>query len=117
MLGARVIDGRPSRMLAARLSTALSLWRSEPEREMIVSGFEEAGAMAAWLVARGVPQWAITLETAARSTNENLENSRTLCPGALPAEELRAGSGCLAALGGAGDLAAGAHPFGVNPDA
>ncbi|TVS27336.1 YdcF family protein [Corynebacterium sanguinis] len=80
VLGARVIDGRPSRMLAARLSTALSLWRSEPEREMIVSGFEEAGAMAAWLVARGVPQRAITLETAARSTNENLENSRALCP-------------------------------------
>ncbi|MDN8622239.1 YdcF family protein [Corynebacterium sanguinis] len=82
VLGARVIDGRPSRMLEARLAAALSLYRSDPSRPLLVSGFEEAGAMAAWLVARGVPGAAIALEPAARSTNENLENSRAMFPSA-----------------------------------
>lgn len=82
VLGARVIDGRPSRMLAARLSTALSLWQDNHSRPLVVSGFEEAGAMEAWLVARGVPAGAITREAQARSTNENLENARALFPSA-----------------------------------
>lgn len=82
MLGARVIDGRPCRMLAARLSTARSLWQEDYARPVVVSGFEEAGAMAAWLTARGVPSRAITLEPEARSTNENLEKTRALFPSA-----------------------------------
>ncbi|WP_245945649.1 YdcF family protein [Corynebacterium senegalense] len=82
VLGARVIDGRPSRMLEARLSTALSLWQDNPQRPLAVSGFEEAGAMAAWLTGRGVPRSAITLEPDANSTNENLEKTRQLFPDA-----------------------------------
>lgn len=81
VLGARVIDGRPSRMLAARLDTALELWRSS-QPPIVVSGYGEAGVMAAWLVARGVPEPSIVLEPKARSTNENLERARELFPDA-----------------------------------
>jgi len=82
VLGARVIDGRPSRLLEARLSTALGLWHRDPDRPVVVSGHDEAGAMAAWLVGHGVPRGSIVLEPDARSTNENLENARALFPDA-----------------------------------
>ncbi|MGV0423631.1 YdcF family protein [Corynebacterium sanguinis] len=80
VLGARVIDGRPSPMLEARLSTALCLWRKDPSRPVVVSGHHgEASVMASWLAAHGV--LAAVEEPAARSTNENLENCHTLFPG------------------------------------
>lgn len=79
VLGARVIDGRPSRMLEKRLETALRLWLASP-RQIVVSGFEEAGVMAAWLTARGVPEQQVVLEPRARSTNENLERAWALFP-------------------------------------
>ncbi|WP_165165467.1 YdcF family protein [Corynebacterium qintianiae] len=82
VLGARVLGGRPSRMLEARLSAALGLFHDDPGRPVVVSGFGEADVMADWLAAHGVPRGAITLERAARSTNENLENSRALFPSA-----------------------------------
>jgi len=82
VLGARVTDGRPCAMLVARLSTALHLWHRAPTRPIVVSGLGEADAMADWLVERGVPRGAITVEPHAESTNENLENSRELFPGA-----------------------------------
>ncbi|SDM13633.1 Uncharacterized SAM-binding protein YcdF, DUF218 family [Corynebacterium mycetoides] len=82
VLGARIIGERPSRMLEARLRLALEIWRKDPSSQLVVTGFGEAGVMAAWLEARGVPRQAITLETRARSTNENLENSRALFPDA-----------------------------------
>lgn len=81
VLGARVIDGRPSRMLESRLRMALEAWHADP-RPIVVSGYGEAGVMAAWLVAHGVPETSVVAETCARSTNENLERSRTLFPGA-----------------------------------
>lgn len=68
-------------MLAARLDTAFECWRADP-RPIVVSGFEEAGVMAAWLVARGVPEASVVLEPHARSTNENLERARELFPDA-----------------------------------
>nr|WP_281351343.1 YdcF family protein [Corynebacterium mucifaciens] len=80
-MGARVIDGRPSRMLESRLRTALEAWRADP-RPFVVSGYGEAGVMAAWLVAHGVPETSVVAEPYARSTNENLERSRALFPGA-----------------------------------
>lgn len=79
VLGARVIDGRPSRMLEKRLEEALQIWLAEP-RPIVVSGFEEAGVMATWLTARGVPEAQVVLEPHARSTNENLERARSLFP-------------------------------------
>ncbi|MDN8606067.1 YdcF family protein [Corynebacterium ureicelerivorans] len=81
VLGARVIDGRPSRMLESRLCVALEAWQADP-RPIVVSGYGEAGVMAAWLVAHGVPETSVVAEPYARSTNENLERSRALFPGA-----------------------------------
>ena len=68
-------------MLAFRLRTALEVWREHPA-PIVVSGYGEAGVMASWLVARGVPESSVVLEPEARSTNENLERSRALFPDA-----------------------------------
>ena len=68
-------------MLESRLRTAFKLWLDSP-RPIVVSGFEEAGVMATWLVAQGVPETSVVLEPLARSTNENLERSRALFPDA-----------------------------------
>ena len=76
-----MIDGHPSRMLESRLRTALRVWHTSPG-PIVVSGFGEAGVMAAWLVDHGVPEASVALEPQARSTNENLERSRALFPDA-----------------------------------
>lgn len=68
-------------MLESRLRTALEAWQADP-RPIVVSGYGEAGVMTAWLVAHGVPETSVVLEPHARSTNENLERSRALFPGA-----------------------------------
>lgn len=81
VLGARIIDGRPSRMLEHRLHKALEVWRLE-SAPLVVTGAGEAGIMAEWLVARGVPAASVVVEPHARSTNENLERSRALFPDA-----------------------------------
>ena len=81
MLGARIVDGRPSRMLEFRLRRALEVWRAAPA-PLVVTGFGEAEVMADWLLVRGVPESSIVLEPQARSTNENLERSRALFPDA-----------------------------------
>lgn len=81
VLGARIIDGRPSRMLEHRLRKALEVWRLDPA-PLVVSGDGEARIMADWLVNRGVPAASVVLEPRARSTNENLERSRALFPDA-----------------------------------
>ncbi|MCZ2221891.1 YdcF family protein [Corynebacterium pilbarense] len=81
VLGARIVDGRPSRMLEFRLRRALEVWRTAPA-PLVVSGFGEAEVMADWLLVRGVPEASIVLEPKARSTNENLEYSRGLFPDA-----------------------------------
>ncbi|WP_269951514.1 YdcF family protein [Corynebacterium lehmanniae] len=81
VLGARIVDGRPSRMLEFRLRRALEVWRADPA-PLVVTGFGEAEVMADWLLVRGVPESSIVLEPQARSTNENLERSRALFPDA-----------------------------------
>ena len=81
VLGARIVDGRPSRMLEFRLRRAIEVWRAAPA-PLVVSGFGEAEVMADWLLVRGVPEASIVLEPQARSTNENLERSRALFPDA-----------------------------------
>lgn len=82
VLGARIIDGRPSRMLEARLGAALSLSSSHPDSPIVVTGKGESGVMACWLIERGVAPERIVEEPLATSTNENLENSRALFPDA-----------------------------------
>ncbi|MEH0146499.1 YdcF family protein [Corynebacterium sp. Q4381] len=81
VLGARIIDGRPSRMLASRLTSALSIYNAAP-RPIVVSGRGEAEVMALWLAERGVPLEHIVVEPHATSTNENLERARALFPDA-----------------------------------
>lgn len=82
VLGARIIDGRPSRMLEARLTTALALAHRHPQAPVVVTGQGESDVMARWLIERGVPASRIVEEPRATSTNENLENSRALFPSA-----------------------------------
>lgn len=77
MLGARVIDGRPSAMLESRLHAALREYHAHP-RPIVVTGRGEAEVMAAWLTRRGVPPRLIVVEPEATSTNENLERARAL---------------------------------------
>lgn len=66
VLGAKVFpDARPSDVLHDRLATALRLFQRGVAPRIVVSGdhaeagYDEPGAMAAWLVARGVPREAI----------------------------------------------------------
>lgn len=82
VLGARIIDGQPSRMLEARLSAAISLSSSHPDSPIVVTGKGESGVMARWLIERGVALERIVEEPLATSTNENLEKSRALFPDA-----------------------------------
>lgn len=83
VLGARVIDGRPSRMLESRLVEALRLYNASP-RPVVVSGRGEADVMAAWLAARRVAPELIIVEPEATSTNENLERAWALLGNAHP---------------------------------
>ena len=61
VLGNRVLaDGTPCDELAARLGTALELYRAGRAGKLVVSGrvgndYDEPAGMAAWLVKRGVP--------------------------------------------------------------
>ncbi|MCG7278786.1 YdcF family protein [Corynebacterium imitans] len=84
VLGARIIDGHPSRMLHARLCAALLRWRTDARRgvrrRIVVTGRGEAAVMAGWLAGRGVPRELIVEEPYATSTNENLERTRALFP-------------------------------------
>ena len=80
VLGARVRDGYPSRMLEARLATALAVYEASHPRTVVVTGKDEAPVMAQWLVDRGVDAADIVVEPSATSTNENLERSRALLP-------------------------------------
>lgn len=82
VLGARIVDGRPSRMLEARLNTALEVLARTGRRPVVVTGAGESGVMARWLIKRGVPAEDVVEEPVATSTNENLERSRALFPDA-----------------------------------
>jgi len=75
VLGNRVMpDGHPADALAERLGVGLALWQAGRVRRLIVSGlvradgYDEPKAMAAWLVRRGVPADAITLDPTGHRT-------------------------------------------------
>lgn len=79
VMGAAQYDGRPSDMLERRLETALSMWNDGRAKWLAVTGgkmegdrFTEAGASAAWLTDRGVPQDRILREETGASTWESL---------------------------------------------
>lgn len=79
VLGARVVQGRPSPMLESRLALAVDMYRVCP-RPVVVTGRGEAEIMAGWLAHHGVALEHIVIEPDATSTNENLEKSWALFP-------------------------------------
>lgn len=74
VLGNRVFpDGSPSAELAARLESALELYRARRAGKVIVSGrtragYDEPHAMAAWLAARGVSPGDIIIDAGGHRT-------------------------------------------------
>lgn len=82
VLGAAQYDGRPSDVLKARLDHAVDLWADGVAPVIVVTGgrqegdrFTEAGAAAAYLHRRKVPDEAILRETQGRSSWESLAAS------------------------------------------
>jgi uncharacterized SAM-binding protein YcdF (DUF218 family) len=82
VLGAAQYDGRPSRVLAARLDHAYDLYRADIAPVIVVTGGRQAGdryteatAAATYLHERGVPDDAILRETTGRSSWESLQAS------------------------------------------
>jgi uncharacterized SAM-binding protein YcdF (DUF218 family) len=82
VLGAAQYDGRPSKVLAARLDHALELYEDGAAPVIVVTGgraegdrFTEATAGATYLHERGVPDDAILRETNGRSSWESLSAS------------------------------------------
>jgi uncharacterized SAM-binding protein YcdF (DUF218 family) len=81
VLGAAQYDGRPSPQLAARLDHAALLYEKELAPVVFVTGgnrpgdrYTEAKASQLYLLALGVPESAIMMETTGASTWESLSN-------------------------------------------
>ncbi len=79
VLGAAQYAGRPSPVLRSRLDHAVQLWNQGLAGHMILTGgrgdgdtISEAEVGAAFVRKAGVPQNAILMETAGRSTEESL---------------------------------------------
>lgn len=79
VLGAAQYNGRPSPVLRARLDHGVDLWRRGIAPHMIVTGggrtgdrSTEAAASRRYVVARGVPDSAVLLESEGQSTSESL---------------------------------------------
>ena len=80
VLGAAQFDGRPSKVLAARLDHAIDLYRRKIAPAIVVTGgkepgdrFTEAAAAASYLHAHGVPDTAILREVSGRTSWQSLE--------------------------------------------
>jgi SanA protein len=84
VLGAKVFpDGRPSDVLRDRLEVALRLYRRGVARTVLLTGdhaepgYDEPGAMAAWLVSRGVPKEAIVQDGLGLDTYSSMARAKT----------------------------------------
>ena len=80
VLGAAQYNGRPSRVLAARLDHAIDLYDKHVAPVIVVTGgrepgdrYTEAGASAAYLHQHGIADTAILRETSGRTSWESLE--------------------------------------------
>ena len=83
VLGAQVRENGPSVVLRYRLDTAADYLRDNPSTICIVSGGQgynepvsEAVAMRDYLVARGIDETRIRMESASKNTVENMEFSK-----------------------------------------
>ena len=76
--------GQPSPRLEARLSRALELYRAGKFPHIIVSGgtgregYDEAVVMKQWLTTRGVPEGAVTTDSAGLTTWDSAVNTRRI---------------------------------------
>ena len=84
VLGAAQYNGRPSKVLAARLDHAIDLYREKIAPVIVVTGgrqpgdqYTEAGASADYLHEHGVIDSAILRETTGRTSWESLEAAAT----------------------------------------
>lgn len=85
VLGAKLIEEKPSAMLRLRLDEALRLYKNNYAPTIIVSGAQgpdettsEAVAMKAYLVAHGIPSEKIHIEDKSFNTLQNLHNSHAI---------------------------------------
>lgn len=85
ILGCQVKPWGPSILLQDRLEEGLEYWQEHPEITIVVSGGKgpdehvtEAGAMAEYLMVRGVPAEDIILEEQSHNTVQNFRYSRIL---------------------------------------
>jgi uncharacterized SAM-binding protein YcdF (DUF218 family) len=84
VLGARIMpDGELSTTVLHRVQTALKAYQDGYGKLIIVCGAKgrdepetEAGAMAKWLLANGVPQSVLVVEDKSTDTIENLNNAK-----------------------------------------
>ncbi|HYN96005.1 MAG TPA: ElyC/SanA/YdcF family protein [Pilimelia sp.] len=83
VLGAQVYpDGDPSPFLAARLAVAKDLYDRGTVRAVLVSGdhgkwaYDEPGAMARWLIDRGVPAGKVVRDHAGFDTYDSCQRAR-----------------------------------------
>jgi uncharacterized SAM-binding protein YcdF (DUF218 family) len=85
VLGAAVLEDRPSPVLAERLRHAQELYRTGDVGKIVVTGgrspeddLSEAAASRDWLVAEGVPASDIILEDQSRTTLENFSLAKPM---------------------------------------
>ena len=85
VLGAQVLpDGTPSVQLSWRLDKAVEAWQMHPVPTVVCGAqgadepMTEAEAMRDYLVARGLPEGEILLDSQSFNTNQNLQNAAVL---------------------------------------
>lgn len=95
VLGCKVRDGAPSRMLRKRLETAYTAMQQYPDMICVVSGgkgsdevISEAQCMFEWLTEKGIPAERIIMEDCSTSTSENLAFSKKLLDRRTCSEEI-----------------------------
>ena len=88
VLGAAQYVGRPSPVLRARLDHAIALWQTGLAPRLIVTGgrgegdtTSEAAVSRRYALRRGVPDSAIVLENAGRTTRESLQGVAAIMSG------------------------------------
>ncbi len=87
VLGAQVLNGKPSVVLQYRLDKAIEYLNDNPETICVVSGgkgknepYEEAYGMGRYLRENGIPKARLLFETESKTTEENLKNCRGMIP-------------------------------------
>ena len=97
VLGAGLINDKPSLILAARLDAALAYLQTQEDIPVIVTGglgqgrsVTESEAMARYLVARGLDESRIWKEEASTSTHENIKFTiETIAENGMDAENIK----------------------------